>query len=192
MNIITENSMKKYDDKFIIALCQYHGLNLGYLYSDRDVIMEILKFEALYKVTLLTHREEIARLTIMKVCLNLEISPEEFDNPLMRYGDIGLSRQLVCYILDKFGYTNKQIAKTLNFSEPRVSESKKTARERLRDHHIRVAMTMIFTEVFEQIFTNPLKHEKSNYSDIPSDVNPGIRPGSENAVSPKKYPGKAV
>lgn len=184
--------MKKYDDKFIIALCQYHGLNLGYLYSDIDVSEEIMRFEALYKNTLLTHREEIARLTIMKTCLNLEISPEEFNNPLMKYGDIGLSRQLVCYILDKFGYTNKQIAKTLNFSEPRVSESKKTARERLFDRHILVTMTMIYTEVFEQIFINTGKNEKSNYSNISSNVSPGIRPGSENIISPKRYPTRTV
>jgi len=167
--------MNRKDQLLLMAFCQCHGLNIGYLYSNNDTSDVINEFEVYYARTLHSHRDEIARLVIEATCKSLEVSIDEFETPNKKYGDISLARQMVCYILERFGYTNGEIAKTLRFSPPRVSASSNTFQQRMKDNFIRVNMLVIYTDVFALIFKTS-KYEKDFIHYSVTDPSAGILP----------------
>lgn len=182
-----------YDEQFIIALCQYHGLNLGYLYTDRETEDEIMRFKKLYDNILMTHRDMITQLVTINACQSLEINKYDFQCSKKKSGDLGLVRQLVCYILHRFGYSNLEISKSLGYSPPRVSASINTCRQRLREHHIRVAMTVIYSDVFTKVFNN----QKDEKNTPPHTVHNGYtgkttRTGEKGNISPRRNVGQPL
>lgn len=84
---------------------------------------------------------------IETVCEHFNIRTDEYYSNL-RYGNISLSRQVVCAMLYRHGFRIKEIFNLTGFSEPRIVTSIKTFHSRYNDD----ILTKIETKMYEKGF----------------------------------------